>query len=411
MSRSPAKGFIALFGILSLAGFSSRCRPLTHKDYLGGDEIRLIDHLSDDNVNSSPLRTRLKTIQKEEVSRGWKKLGILDNGVSLWQSYSSRFIATSSFPGSDHFLQLYRDAKTLRYQADLFQTETQAERWSCQSNQVCISLAPGGDPNKGKYTLDYQTFDGMAPTRIKAERLTNPMTCAWVYEGSAATRLIAYPLQFPLWRGAEKKSRLEVLCGRDLKELPFREDLSDQLIIPSDKKITLYPQASLSPVPPLPFFRSSDTFVRILHVSPGPYIIEVVAKASLAGPEPAVATITLAGREVARLSITSEEWQVYHVHAQIPEGEAKFCLGFANDYFDPQTLRDRNIFVSEIRLWPTLGFSPAERSDFNRGGWTWLDDSEEILYQAAPGGVRESLFQPWWGTKAAPTQRAVQGRS
>jgi arylsulfatase A-like enzyme len=359
--------------------------------YLRGNVIRLIDDMNEECIRRSPLAVPMRAIRKEWLNQGWERVATLESGIVIWHSYSSHFILGPSGQPLAGGPRVYREGRALRYQSDLFGPDTAADCWSPQDNQVFISAGKGEDPNRKKYFADYQTFRNSGLDMVDKEMLEKGITSAVVHNGPVSRKLMAYPVRHPAWMRLSKTAPSQIVVRLNGKVLPFRRDLPDQLRSPPEKTLSIYPSSPSTSAKPLPLFKSSDKLVQRLHVSPGPYFIRITAKASLAGSDPPLAVVRLNGREVTRFPVPSEDWQTYIVHTLIEEADTEFCLEYPNDYFDPQSLRDRNLTISEIIAWRDEISSgtpfQAALGHFRYTSWSWLDNFEHILYEATPGGL------------------------
>jgi arylsulfatase A-like enzyme len=365
--------------------------------YVGGDVISLIDALKDESVRMSPLKMNTYPVRKEPLSHGWKKVAALKDGISIWRTYSSRFIVSPSDGASDSTEKVYQPNKALRYQADLFRPDTPADCWSHRDNQVFISLGPGQDPNGMEYFIDYKSFNNLKPAKVRGEKLQKPITLSITHDGHIAQKLVAYPLENALWTDGTSESINKIIVRRNGRVLPFQEDLPAEISLPPENSFFLFSLVTSVSKKPFMLASAADRLKKAVDVPPGPYILSFTARAALAGPDPPLAVIRISGRELARLPITTEDWQTFYIRVRIRKSPTEFCFEFPNDYFDPQTLQDRNIFISEIQLWPaqdsSRGPRAVSRASAAPGAWSYLDDSREVLYEATPLGMFQ-MFTP-----------------
>jgi hypothetical protein len=387
-ARRKTIWFLAFGVALSLIVILGRWLFLDSRHYLRGSVIRLIDEMNDECILRSPITVPLRPVRKELLDQGWIKLGSLASGITIWRTSTSRFIVSPSYPSPDSTQKVYRQDRVLKHQPDLWSPKTAADCWTSQDNQIFISAERGENPNRKKYFTDYRTFGNASFIMVEEEGLNNPLTYAQFNNGQTVRRLVIFPVRYPMWKKLSDGEPLKTVIRQHKKVLPFQQGLPERLNPPLEKSLLIFQTASSPAAEPYPLFRSSDKLCKRIQLVPGPYIIRFMARASLAGSEPPLAVLRLGGREVARLPIASEKWQLYYVSALIKQADTELCLEFPNDYYDPQNRRDRNIFISEIRLWPDQ--EPDEirlkavpdRSRLTT--WSWLDDGEDVFYEATP---------------------------
>jgi arylsulfatase A-like enzyme len=397
LSKTKKIGFLVIVAFSSIALLVWRLFLHDIRPYLHGDVIRLIDELDNDNIRRTPLGISLKTIRGERLNKGWKKLAVLGSGVGIWQTYAAQFIVTVSDQSPDNSTRIYRDDQILHYKNNLFGEDTTAGCWNSEADRVFISASKGEDPSRSEYFMDYRAFKKLKLDMIDKENLDNPVPFAVIQTRQGPRRLTGYPLRYPAWVQSIKAAPDKITVHRNGRVLPFQADLPGlNKAIPA-KTLSVYPKSPSSSGMPFALFTSSDSLTRRIHVAPGPYIIRFVAKASLAGAELPLAVIKIGGQEIAREPITTEDWKTYQVQVSIQKPKVELSLGYANDYFDPQTHRDRNIFISEVGLQPVpkLGAPrpPANQDDFAPATWSWLDDSLDVIYEATAFGMLSIFSQ------------------
>jgi arylsulfatase A-like enzyme len=383
--------FFAFGVVLSFMVILGRWLVHDSRHYLRGDVIRLIDDMDDECILRSPIAMPLRPVRKELLDQGWIKLGSLANGIAIWRTSTSRFIVSPFDRSPDSSQSVYRQDRILKHQPDLWSPKTAVDCWNFQDNQIFISAEKGENPNRKKYFTDYRTFEEANFIAVEEERLNNPLTYTQFHDGQSVRRLVIFPVRFPMWKQFSDGEPFRTVIRQNKKILPFQQGLPERLNPPLEKSLLIYRTDSSPAAEPYPLFRSSDKLCKYIQVVPGPCIIKFMARASLAGSEPPLAVVKLGGREVARLPIASEDWQRYYVSALIEQADTEFCIEFPNDYYDPQNHRDRNIFISEVLLWPD--WAPDEiRLKTVPGGsqpttWSWLDDGEDVFYEATPRTV------------------------
>jgi arylsulfatase A-like enzyme len=377
--------FLALGVILVLLVFLGIWLFQERRRCLQGNVIRLIDETSEACILRSPLIMPLRSVRKELLDQGWIKLGSLDSGIAIWQTSASRFIVSPSDQFPDTSQRIYRRDRVLKHQPDMWNPKTAADCWTSRDNQIFISAGKGVNPNRERYFADYKTLGNTGLVMVKEEKLDSPPTYAHFHDGQTARRLVVFPVRYPMWKHVSGSKPFKTVVRQNQQALPFRQGFAERFNPPNEKSLAVYPSASSPVSQPYPLFKSSDRLSRPIHLVPGPYIIKLTARASLAGSQPPLAVIRLNSREVARLPIASEDWQTYYVSVFIEQADTELCVGFPNDYTSPHNRRDRNIFISEILLWPD------EASDEVRlkaapgrslpATWSWLDDGQEIFSQ------------------------------
>lgn len=84
----------------------------------------------------------------------------------------------------------------------------------------------------------------------------------------------------------------------------------------------------------------------------GKYRISVKAGAQQAGDEPAKFDVRLAGNTVGAFSVTAKNQtpQSFTLDAQLPAGSHELQIWFLNDYYEPETKADRNLWVHQVKL-------------------------------------------------------------
>jgi len=82
------------------------------------------------------------------------------------------------------------------------------------------------------------------------------------------------------------------------------------------------------------------------------YRITVKAGAQQAGDEPAKFEIRLAGKTVGAFSVTAKNQapQSFNVETMLPAGSHEFQVWFLNDFYDPATKADRNLWVHQVKM-------------------------------------------------------------
>jgi arylsulfatase A-like enzyme len=367
------------------------------RHYLRGNVIRLIDDMNEECIRRSPLTVPLRAIRKECLNQGWEKVATLESGIDIWHTHSSHFIVGPFNQSPEGSTKVYREGLAFKLQSDLFGPDTVADCWSSQDNQIFISAPKGEDPNRKKYFADYMTFRNAGLEMVDKEILDNPIIYAVVHDGPVTRKVVAYPVRHPAWMQLSKTVPSHIVVCQKGKVLPFRQGLPEQLSSPSEKTISIYPSSPSASAKPFQLFKSSDKLEQRLHISPGPYFIKIVAKASLAGPDPPLAIIKLNGQRKTRFPIPNEDWQTHIVHTLIEEADTEFCLEYPNDYFNPKTLKDRNIIIAEIVAWPDESSSgtpfKTALGHSRYTSWSWLDNFEDVLYEATPLGMFSMLTE------------------
>lgn len=395
--KTKAKWFLTFGVVLSLMVILWRWQFHDGRHYLRGNVIRLIDDMNEECIRRSPLTVPLRAIRKEWLNQGWEKVATLESGIVIWHSYSSHSIVLPFDQSPEGSTRVYREGLALQHQSDLFGADTVADCWNSQDNQVFISAARGEDPNRKKYFADYKTFRNSSLDMVDKEILEKGITYAVVHEGPVVKKLVAYAMRYPALMRLSRAAPSQIVVRQNGKVLPFRRGLPDQLSSPPEKTLSIYPSSPSASAKPLQLFKSSDKLEQRLHISPGPYFIKILAKASLAGSEPPLAVIRLNGREVTRFPVPGEDWQTHIVHALIEDTDTEFCLEYPNDYFDPQTLRDRNLAISEIIVWPDENSSgvllKAAQGNSLNTSWSWLDNFKYVFYEATPLGIFRMLSE------------------
>jgi hypothetical protein len=89
----------------------------------------------------------------------------------------------------------------------------------------------------------------------------------------------------------------------------------------------------------------------------GRYKFTLKAGAQQAGDEPAKAELRMAGKTIGAFSVTAKNQapQWFHVEADLPAGAHELQVWFTNDFWDPETKQDRNLWVHQVRIEGPLG--------------------------------------------------------
>jgi hypothetical protein len=84
----------------------------------------------------------------------------------------------------------------------------------------------------------------------------------------------------------------------------------------------------------------------------GKYRISIRAGAQQAGEEPAKFDIRLAGNTIGAFSVTAKNQtpQTFSLEAPLPAGNHEIQIWFLNDYYEPTTKADRNLWVHQVKL-------------------------------------------------------------
>jgi arylsulfatase A-like enzyme len=339
----------AAAALLVLAPSCRRSGP-NRVEFARGDVIRLIQTLRAEDILRTPLRMDLRTITGERLGKAWKKTASLPDDLTIWQTQSKEFIVTGRDSGSDPATRLSVAGRVFKRRADLFRPGTPAGTWSCRDDRVMICVAKKEDPNKADCRLDYLTFEEPDAGRAKDEKLGNPVSFGSEARDDSASRLVAFPLRFPLWIDAGSKAPYGITVRRNGRKLPFEPGLPDRAGLPLLKGKRLFPPGRSGSAAPALLARTSDSLACPLPPRPGDYVVRVVARASLAGPEPPLAVAKVEQRVVGRQAITKETWRTYDFRVSTKQGERRFSLEFANDYLDPRTGADRNISIARVDL-------------------------------------------------------------
>ena len=397
MIKRNAVYFLTILALLSILALVWQVFLNDNRSYLQRDPIRLIDDLSEGGIRRSPFQAPMETIRKEPLNQGWKRLAALQNEVEIWQTRTAHFIVSPSREAYDAWTKIYRRGQVLQNQPDLFRADTKGGRWNAQGNLVLVSVSKGEDPNKEEYFIDYRAFGNISAVAIEREVLKNPIACGLVNDGSEPKRVLAYPLKNPIWVRSEEEASKKIVVRKEGQVMSARPDMLENLGTPPPQITTIFPQSPSPLARVLVLARSSDRLSRHIEASPGLYVLRLEARASLAGSEPPIFIIKMNGREIARQPVNSEKWTPFYFRVPIKEPLANFDVEFTNDYFERETGRDRNIYISRIDLWPDPNLkkrlTSAGEEIRDACSWSWLDDSEDILYEATPLGMFRMFTQ------------------
>jgi arylsulfatase A-like enzyme len=374
--------------LLVLAASCRKSAPNRTELARGGD-IHLLDTLSEANVGRSPLRISLRAVTRERLDADWTKTADLPDGRAVWGIRTASPIVEP--PGdSGSKTMVYRQAKALRHRSDLFRKAGRPGEWNAQGNRIWVSAARGEDPNREKYLVDYETLQPLDSLPLRREELKDPILCGLDAGGPAPRRILAYPLSDPVWvRSAQDLGR-RIIVRQDGSELAARPDVLEALEKPPGARM-IYPPRPGKKGGIFTLGQASDRLKRRLRSAPGPYILRIMARASLAGSESPLLALRLDGEEIARQPVDSEQWTPLYFRMVLKDSSANLSAQLGNDYCDPDTGRDRNIYISRVDLWPEANLPDKRKSSDGDSGpvatWSCVDDSEEVLYQATPLGM------------------------
>lgn len=84
----------------------------------------------------------------------------------------------------------------------------------------------------------------------------------------------------------------------------------------------------------------------------GKYQFTLKAGAQQAGNEPAKCELRIAGKTIGAFAITAKNQapQWFHVDADLPVGSHELQVWFTNDFWDPTTKQDRNLWVHQVNI-------------------------------------------------------------
>jgi hypothetical protein len=89
----------------------------------------------------------------------------------------------------------------------------------------------------------------------------------------------------------------------------------------------------------------------------GKYKFTLKVGAQQAGDEPAKTELRIAGKTVGAFSVTAKNQapQWFHVETDLPAGNHELQVWFMNDFYDPATKQDRNLWIHQVKLEGPLG--------------------------------------------------------
>jgi hypothetical protein len=84
----------------------------------------------------------------------------------------------------------------------------------------------------------------------------------------------------------------------------------------------------------------------------GKYKFTLKVGAQQAGDEPAKTELRIAGKTVGAFSVTAKNQapQWFHVETDLPAGNHELQVWFMNDFYDPATKQDRNLWIHQVKL-------------------------------------------------------------
>ena len=91
----------------------------------------------------------------------------------------------------------------------------------------------------------------------------------------------------------------------------------------------------------------------------GKYKFTLKVGAQQAGDEPAKTELRIAGKTVGTFSVTAKNQapQWFHVETDLPTGNHELQVWFMNDFYDPATKQDRNLWIHQVKVEGPLGKS------------------------------------------------------
>ncbi len=91
----------------------------------------------------------------------------------------------------------------------------------------------------------------------------------------------------------------------------------------------------------------------------GKYKFTLKVGAQQAGDEPAKTELRIAGKTVGAFSVTAKNQapQWFHVETDLPTGNHELQVWFMNDFYDPATKQDRNLWIHQVKVEGPLGKS------------------------------------------------------
>jgi serine/threonine protein kinase/DNA-directed RNA polymerase subunit RPC12/RpoP len=229
---------------------------------------------------------------------------------------------------------------------------------------------PEGDPLLDRICMKAMALEPQARFATCAE-LAEALT-KWLEQGRPAEKA-----RIPLWKIATFAALCATLAGiliwnkrsADLREVAFRAQLADKLREIEDLKAPRPVPAGLPIVLRIADFvqdgndpyntvtPSKLTFQRpclfsatVTLPETADYEITVTASCDQAQNEFAKFKFYVDGKRQAEIELTSEKPEDYRITVRCSSGERHIGIRFLNDYFNPQTKEDRNLYVHNVAI-------------------------------------------------------------
>ena len=114
--------------------------------------------------------------------------------------------------------------------------------------------------------------------------------------------------------------------------------------------------------PDLPNFRrardhvymGSDGFIEgpVDVREPGRYRVYVWAKGTRVDGQYPIVVLSVGGKDIGRVECASDDWAPHQLDVHLPAGRADLRVSFVNDFYDPDTDADRNLWVDRLEFQP-----------------------------------------------------------
>ncbi|HEU0033947.1 MAG TPA: DUF1592 domain-containing protein [Kofleriaceae bacterium] len=144
------------------------------------------------------------------------------------------------------------------------------------------------------------------------------------------------------------------------------------------------------------FFSAGTANVEYTAPAAGSYRISVRAYEQAAGPDPALLSIEVVGQQPQLIPVTAlaAAPAVYTADVTLAAGPQQIVVGFANDFYDPASMADRNLWVDHVIVEGPLGGPTG--GDSRRGRiLTCADlDSADCQAQILSGFAKRAWRRP-----------------
>ena len=90
----------------------------------------------------------------------------------------------------------------------------------------------------------------------------------------------------------------------------------------------------------------------------GQYRVRVWAKGTPAEGQYPIVVVSVGGKEVGRVECTGDDWSPHLLHVVLPVGRNRLRVSLVNDFYEPETDTDRNLWLDRLEFQP-VGKTPS----------------------------------------------------